>query len=73
MTGLTQLMIRRGAGAGRRRCREELCRCGHPRSRHQLWLAVRGTRVRFIRGGGTCSCGRCRCERFRPTVCLRRR
>jgi hypothetical protein len=69
---LTQQRFRRTTG-GDRRAREERCRCGHPRSRHQLWLAVRGPWVRFVHGGGTCSCGRCRCERFRPVVRLRGR
>lgn len=70
---LTQQRFRRTTGGDRRRAREERCRCGHPRSRHQLWLAVRGARVRFVPGGGTCACGRCRCERFRTAVRLRRR
>jgi hypothetical protein len=68
----TLLTVDRGTGTRRRRGREELCRCGHPRARHQLWLAVCGTRVRFVPGGGTCSCSRCDCERFRPVLRLRR-
>jgi hypothetical protein len=45
---------------------EEKCLCGHGRAEHALWLEIGGGLVAVEVGGGTCQCGACLCERFRP-------